>query len=209
LVKVVIHHGGSLVKTFRIPETIQDEEGVEREIRNFVTGWVGLLADQRYSEALEPLSPEVPRGSGSVDSRKSPHWTPQLLETVIANYGTPNPVEGQSRPYAVVPLDIWLRDAFEANLSVDYNREVIATLDNGMDSPPEPKPTSGWASRLLYIIRENPSAKTRNVWVGSAEFALPLNLERGNDLSDLSVRMVFKPITKREMVLVLLDIHVL
>jgi hypothetical protein len=64
------------VKTFRIPETIQDEKAVEREIRKFVIGWVGLLAAQKYSEALEPLSPEIPRGSGSVDSRKSPHWNP-------------------------------------------------------------------------------------------------------------------------------------
>lgn len=197
------------MKTFRIPETIQDEEGVEREIKNFVTGWVGLLAEQRYSEALEPLSPEVPRGSGSVDSRKSRDWTPQLLEAVIANYGTPNPVEGQPQSYAVVPLDISLRDVFEANLSVDFNREVIATLVNGMDSPPESKPTTGWASRLLSFMRKKSSARPRNVWVGSAEFALPLNLERGNDLSDLSGRMVFKPITKREMVLVLLDVHVL
>lgn len=198
------------MKTFRIPETIQDEKRVEREIREFLAQWVGLLAEQKYSEALDPLSPEIPRGSGSVDSRKSSHWTPQLVEAVIANYGTPNPVDGQPQSYAVVPLDISLRDVFEANLAVDFNREVIATLADGIDSPLESKPATGWPSRLLYLMRKNPGARrTRNLWVGSAEFALPLNLERGNDLSDLSVRMVFKPITKGKMVFVLLDIHVL
>ena len=198
------------MKTFGIPATVQDEKRVEREIREFVTQWVGLLAEQKYSEALAPLSPEIPTGSGSVDSRKSPHWTPQLLKTVIANYGTPNPVDGQPQSYVVVPLDASLRDAFEANLSVDFNREVIATLAVGIDSPLESRPTTGWPSRLLSLMTKNPVAtKTRNTWVGSAEFALPLNLERGDDLSDLSARMFFKPITTTEMVLVLLDIHVL
>jgi hypothetical protein len=198
------------VKTFRIPTTIQDEKRAEHEIREFVTLWVGLLAEQKYSEALEPLSPEIPRGSGSVDSRESRRWTPQLLEAVIANYGTSEPVEGQPQSYAVVPLDSSLREPFEASLSVDFNREVIATLSGGMESPQESKPTTGWVSRILFLMRKNPSAtKTRGIWLGSAEFSLPLNLERGNDLSDLSVRMLFKPVTEAEMVLVLLDIHVL
>jgi hypothetical protein len=57
---------------------------------------------------------------------------------------------------------------------------------------------------------KNPdAAKRRKKWIGDAEFAVPLNLERGNDLSDLSVRMRFKALTKAELVLVLLDLHVL
>jgi hypothetical protein len=198
------------MKTFRIPTTIQEEKKAGHEIREFVTLWVGLLAEQKYTEALEPLSPEIPRGSGSVDSRESPRWTPQLLESVIANYGTPKPVEGQPQSYVVVPLNSSLRDPFEANISVDFNREVVATLNDGIDSPMKSKPTTRWLSRMLSVMRRNPgTTKTRGLWIGTAEFSLPLNFERGNDLSDLSVRMLFKPLAKTEMVLVLLDIHVL
>jgi hypothetical protein len=198
-----------LVKKFVIPSTAESEKRAEREIRDFVRQWVRLLADQKYAEALAALSAEIPSGSGSVDSRRAAQWTPKLLGAVIANYGTPEPIEGQFQRYSVVPLDDSLSEAFDANLSIDFDREAIANLDAEQESSQDTKP-QGWLSSKLSLLRKSPDvAKRRKNWIGDAEFALPLNLERGNDLSDLSVRMRFKPFTKAEMVLVLLDIHVL
>jgi hypothetical protein len=50
---------------------------------------------------------------------------------------------------------------------------------------------------------------SRNAWLGAVEFDLPLNYLRGNAVGDLSARLLFKPLGPAEMVLVLLDIHVL
>ena len=198
------------MKTFVIPSTVEDEKSAEREIRDFVRKWVGLLADQKYAEALAALSPDIPSGSGSVDSRRAAQWTPELLGTVIANYGTPEPVEGQLQRYSVVPLDASLSDPFEANVFIDFDREAISNLDVALTPSQDTRSQRSWLSSTLSLLRKGPDvAKRRKNWIGSAEFALPLNLERGNDLSDLSVRMRFKPLTKAEMVLVLLDIHVL
>jgi hypothetical protein len=203
--------------TFDIPTSAEAEDRAETDIRDFLTLWVGLLADRKYAEALDLLSPEIPRGSGSVDSRKIPHWTPSLLEAVIANYGTPEPVLNPPMPqsYAVAPLDSELRGAFEANVSIDFDRSAISGLDRSPISPEAKRPQGnkkiGWLStKLAQLGRSRSAAKSgKTPWLGGADFQLPLNFQRGNDLSDLSARMRFKPVTKTEMVLVLLDIHVL
>ena len=106
------------MRTFAIPASVEDEKGTEQEIRNFLRLWIGLLADRKYAEALDLLSREIPPGSGSVDSRKAPRWTPSLLEAVIANYGTCEPVVDPPMPqtYSVVPLDSSLLEAFESCL---------------------------------------------------------------------------------------------
>jgi hypothetical protein len=200
----------SPMRTFAIPATAEKEKRAEHELKDFVTHWVSLLADHKYAEALDLLSPEIPRGSGSVDSHQAPRWTPHLLEAVIANYGTPTAVEGQPQSYAVVPLDASLRDAFDTNVSIDFDREAISNLNAESILPPEREPQMGLLSKTLsFLGKSRGVAKTRKPWLGGAEFALPLNFERGNDISDLSVRMQFKPVSQSEMVLVLLDIHVL
>lgn len=163
------------MKTFAIPVSVDEKKKWEQEVREFVREWIGLLANQKYSEALALLSPEVPQGSGSLNQRENPVWTPTLLEAVIANYGTPEPLEGTSQIYAAVPLYDSLHDEFER--------------------------------RLLISLRSNP--ETEKVWLGGADFDLPLNYARGNGLGDLTVRLLFKPLDARKMAVVLLDIHVL
>lgn len=198
------------MRTFAIPASVEDEGRAEREVRDFVRQWVGLLADQRYAEALDLISPEIPPGSGSVDARNAPTWTPQLLESVIGNYGTPEPVEGQPQSYKVVPLDASLRSPFEENIYIDFDHEAIAKLHGGPPSDQDSEPRAGWLrTKLSMFRRRRGPARPRNHWLGGAEFALPLDFARGHDLSDLSARIRFKPVTQSEMVAVLLDIHVL
>jgi hypothetical protein len=178
------------MKTFRIPIEAKDEPEIEREVRDFVEQWVRLLAEKRFDEALAQISPEVPPGSGSVDSRQSPLWTGSLLETVIANFGTAEPSYSSPKVYAVVPLDTGLRAAFEERVSVSFHRA-----------------RSSWRSaRWRWVPRPFMS---RSAWLGAVEFDLPLNYSGGNALSDLSARLLFKPIGTAEMVLVLADVHVL
>jgi hypothetical protein len=55
--------------TFDIPMSAEAEDRAETDIRDFLTLWVGLLADRKYAEALDLLSPEIPRGSGSIPAR--------------------------------------------------------------------------------------------------------------------------------------------
>jgi hypothetical protein len=196
------------MKSFAIPDRVEDEKAREQEIREFLRQWVGLLADRKFSEALGHLSPEILPGSGSVDSRKAPLWTPALLAAVIANYGTPEPVEGQPQSYAVVPLDSSLREPFDANVTIDFDRDAIAGLDRGMNLP-EVKPRSWLATRLRHLGWWRSTVNACKTCVGGVDFALPINFARGNDLSDLSARMLFKPVGSGKFVLVLLDIHVL
>ena len=127
------------MRTFAIPASVEDEKRAEQEIRLFLMFWTGLLADREYAAALDLLSPEIPQGSGSVDSRKVPHWTPPLLAAVIANYGTAEPVLDPPLPqtYAVAPLDSSLLDAFEANVSIDFDRSAISRLEQAAISAEE------------------------------------------------------------------------
>jgi hypothetical protein len=52
----------------------------DKAVRSAIERWVGLLADQRFEEALAMLAP-------------SEQWTPELLGTVIRNYGSVEPRE--------------------------------------------------------------------------------------------------------------------
>jgi len=198
------------MRTFLIPSTAEDEKVVMNEIKAFIEQWVGLLAERKYASAIELLSSEVPPGSGSVNSGKSPVWTPSLLEAVIANYGTPEPLPDlppiQPKPFVVVPLDSALKEAFEANVDIEFDREAISKVKTVAIAPQQK--SQGWLHFRLPWQRPS-STVARKKWLGGAEFALPLNFERGNDLSDLSVRMRLKEVTTTEMALVLLDIHVL
>jgi hypothetical protein len=194
--------------SFAIPANIEGEKRAEQEIRSFIKYWVGLLAEGRFAEALSLLSSEIPPGSGSIDSRRIAEWTPELLKSVIANYGLPNPVEGQPQSYSVVQLDSALVDSFEANLFIDFDREAISDLHHGSTSAPATG-NGGSVLRRLFHPRSKVAVRSQSAKLGSAEFDLPLNFARGNDLGDLTVRMLFKPISTAEMALVLLDIHVL
>ena len=46
-------------------------------------------------------------------------------------------------------------------------------------------------------------------YVGGAHVDLPLNFERGSEVSDLTARFYFRQVNRHEMALVLLDIHML
>jgi len=60
------------------------------DILDLIRRWVELLAGGRYAEALQLL-----------DARS--HWTPELLERVIRNYGSPDPTADGST-YRVTSL---------------------------------------------------------------------------------------------------------
>jgi hypothetical protein len=97
-----------------LPITASDEE-----IKQLVRDWVGLLAEEKYAQAVDMISAEVPEGSGSVDSRQVAAWTPELLQNVISNYGIPEPWEGQEQVYRVVPIAAAFEQLFEDLLKVD------------------------------------------------------------------------------------------
>ncbi len=108
------------MKTLAIPNTEYGEDAIDdRQIRDFVRYWIGLLAEQKYDEAIDLLLPEIPRASRSIRSNEAAEWTPELLEAVVANYGTPEPQEGQDQLYKVVPMDDLLLEEFRSNLDVD------------------------------------------------------------------------------------------
>jgi hypothetical protein len=50
----------------------------DKAVRSAIERWVGLLVEQRYDEAMAMLAP-------------SAMWTPELLVTVIRNYGSVEP----------------------------------------------------------------------------------------------------------------------
>jgi hypothetical protein len=95
------------------PSTVTEEE-----MRAQFRQWIELLAQQRYEEAVDWLSPEIPHGSGSTSQS---FWVPELLESVIANYGLDEPVEGEEWRYTVAPLTDELRDIFEASMRVEFD----------------------------------------------------------------------------------------
>jgi hypothetical protein len=109
------------MKSFAIPIDESSAKAVERQARQFISDWIGLLGSEQYEEALDWIVLEIPGSSGSVDSSEATEWTPQLLKAVIANYGTAERVEGQDRTYKVVPIDDELRPPFEAALHVDLS----------------------------------------------------------------------------------------
>lgn len=92
----------------------------QEEVKNVIREWADLLAKERYDEALDLLSAELPSGSGSVSDEEASQWTPELLRAVITNYGLPEPWEGQEQNYKVVPVDESMRQLFEKNLTVDF-----------------------------------------------------------------------------------------
>ena len=53
----------------------------DKAVRSAIERWVGLLADQRFEEALAMLA-------------RSEQWTPELLVSVIGNYGSVEPRDG-------------------------------------------------------------------------------------------------------------------
>ena len=163
------------MKTFIIPANEQDEKAVERQIKSFIRHWVGLLADEKYDDAIDLLLPEIPGASGSVSSSEATEWTPQLLEAIIANYGTPDAWDGQDQIYKVVPIDDFLRKDFEARLNVEFR----------------PFETLGKS------------------YLGGIHVDLPLNYEEGNAISDLTARFYLQRVSKDEMALALLDIHMM
>jgi hypothetical protein len=58
-------------------------EASDQEILDAVREWVGLLIEERYTDAYEFLSHE----------ERSHGWTPELIATLIQNYGSPEPLE--------------------------------------------------------------------------------------------------------------------
>ena len=91
----------------------------DEEIKQLVRDWVWLLAEENYIQAVELISPEIPEGSGSVNSRQATQWSPELLRKVINNYGIPEPWEGQEQVYCVVPVTPSIQGVFEDFLTVD------------------------------------------------------------------------------------------
>jgi hypothetical protein len=137
-------------------------DATDEEIKNVVREWVALLAEQKYAEALEMLSPEVLSGNGSIDKRDAEWWTPELIEVVIGNYGLPEPIEGEEHKYEVVPVvipdDDSMQEAFENKLQV-YRREFT---EDG------------------------------HKYVGSVRVDLPLAYEEYDALSDLTAKFFLR-----------------
>jgi hypothetical protein len=59
-------------------------------VRSAVEQWVTLLADTRFADALAMLAP-------------SEQWKPELLATVVCNYGFVEP-RGDGKTFTVTPL---------------------------------------------------------------------------------------------------------
>lgn len=90
----------------------------EQEMRGHFRQWIELLSQHRYAEAVDWLSPEIPPGSGSTSQES---WTPDLLESVISNYGLEEPADGETWRYSVAPLTDDLLAAFEKSMRVDFD----------------------------------------------------------------------------------------
>jgi hypothetical protein len=86
------------------------------QVRTDLLDWLNMLAEGRYADAVDFLSPEIPDGSGSTDETR---WTPALLESVIANYGLDEPMEGEDWRYRVAPLTNELLPMFIDDLDID------------------------------------------------------------------------------------------
>lgn len=85
-----------------------------------------MLASNRFVEAVDFLSPEIPQGSGSTNEAT---WTPTLLASVIANYGLEQPIEAADWRYRVAPLTDDLLPAFEKHLDIDFDMWEAVTVD--------------------------------------------------------------------------------
>jgi hypothetical protein len=91
----------------------------DEDLKTVIRLWVASLAEEKFDQALELISPAVPPGGGSLDHKDVPEWTEQVLEAVINNYGLSEPLEGLDHKYTVAPLDADMRKAFEEQLHVD------------------------------------------------------------------------------------------
>lgn len=152
--------------------------GVSAEqVRADLLGWLDMLAAGRYADAVDFLSPEIPDGSGSTNEAR---WTPELLESVISNYGLDQPIEGEDWRYRVAPLTDELLPMFDEHLDIDLDFEM------GEGSTAD-------GSRLAGAIHAD----------------VPLVYEDGPAMSDLTARFLFKHFPDGRTALVLLDIHVL
>lgn len=87
-------------------------------MRHHLREWGGLLSKQRYHDAVDWLSPEIPDQSGSTSHTI---WTPEFLETVISNYGLDEPIEGVDWRYSVAPLTADMEESFENSMWIDYD----------------------------------------------------------------------------------------
>lgn len=96
------------------------------QVRTDLLGWLDMLAQGRYADAVDFLSPAIPDESGST---KETRWTPELLESVIANYGLVEPMEGEDWRYRVAPLTNELLPLFSDQLDIDLEMWERSTAD--------------------------------------------------------------------------------
>lgn len=96
------------------------------QIRADLLEWFDMLAAGRFADAVDFLSPEIPDGSGSTNETR---WTPELLASVIANYGVEQPFEGQDWRYRVAPLTSDLLPAFDRHFDIDFEMWECSTAD--------------------------------------------------------------------------------
>jgi hypothetical protein len=102
-------------------------QGVTKaEVRAALLEWLDMLANNRFAEAVDFISPEIPDGSGSTSDTK---WTPALLEAVIANYGLDQPIEGETWRYRTAPLTDDLLPEFDKRLDIDFEMWEDAAPD--------------------------------------------------------------------------------
>jgi len=69
-------------------------EASDQEILDAVREWVGLLIEERYTDAYEFLSHE----------KSAQGWTPELIAALIQNYGSPEP-RSRGEVFKVTSLD--------------------------------------------------------------------------------------------------------
>jgi hypothetical protein len=162
-------------------------EASDQEILDAVREWVGLLIAERYADACAFLHHE--------DDPHLPHWTPELMRTLIQNYGS---------------------------LESRHNDEVfkITSLEEAKVDPPKHMPPRHEVDRFqddhsegsvgviaggkTTEIHSSDTARRQTTFLGSVWFDLPLN----GYWSDLTATLDLR-VLNNQVVFELNDIHVM
>ena len=96
----------------------------DNDILTAVSDWVNYLAQERYADALSMLYP-VPGNSYP--------WTPDLLETVITNYGFVEPRDDGRTFIVTPPEEAQASDGYMPVHNIRrYGKDAIRELEGGV-----------------------------------------------------------------------------
>lgn len=120
-------------------------EASDQEILDAVKAWVGLLIEERYTDAYDFLYHE----------ERPSRWTPQLIATMIQNYGSLEPPEG-NEVFKVTSLEDVKVDPPEF---MPLRHDVHRYEDEAEGYIWFDLPLNGYASDLTatldFLVREN------------------------------------------------------